>query len=87
MIRSCGSNIASDCKAGVNEHPSGTLGSFTSLQFRQVGVRGLCSATDAISLPKPKPRAVREHFVVPTIGSRDVACAEWPNIRRFEHFL
>jgi hypothetical protein len=24
---------------------------------------------------------------VPAIGSRDVACAEWPNIRRFEHFL
>jgi hypothetical protein len=30
---------------------------------------------------------VREHFVVPSIRSRDVACAEWPNIRRFEHFL
>jgi hypothetical protein len=30
---------------------------------------------------------MREHFVVPSIGSRDVACAEWPNIRRFEHFL
>ena len=28
-----------------------------------------------------------EHFIVPAIGSRDVACAEWPNIRRFEHFL
>jgi hypothetical protein len=38
-------------------------------------------------VPKPKPRAMREHFVVPAIGSRDVACAEWPNIRRFEHFL
>ena len=36
---------------------------------------------------QPKPRALREHFVVPSIGSRDVACAEWPNIRRFEHFL
>jgi len=24
---------------------------------------------------------------VPSIGSRDVACAERPNIRRFEHFL
>ena len=30
---------------------------------------------------------MREHFVVPSIGRRDVACAEWPNIRRFEHFL
>ena len=30
---------------------------------------------------------MREHFVVPAIRSTDVACAEWPNIRRFEHFL
>jgi hypothetical protein len=28
-----------------------------------------------------------EHFVVPSIRSRDVACAEWPYIRRFEHLL
>ena len=28
-----------------------------------------------------------EHLVVPSIGSSDVACAEWSNIRRFEHFL
>jgi hypothetical protein len=38
-------------------------------------------------LPQPKPRAVREHFVMSAIGSRDVGCAEWPNIRRFEHLL
>jgi hypothetical protein len=30
---------------------------------------------------------MREHFVMPSIGSRDVAWAEWPCIRRFEHFL
>ena len=48
---------------------------------------GFTSATDAIPLPKPKPRAVREHFVVPSIRRSDVACAEWPDIRRFEHFL
>jgi hypothetical protein len=30
---------------------------------------------------------MREHFVVPAIRSRDVACAEWPDVRRFEHFL
>ncbi len=47
----------------------------------------LRSAANPEVLPQPKPRAVREHFVVPSIGSRDVACAEWPNIRRFEHFL
>ncbi len=47
----------------------------------------LGSAADAISLPKAKPRAMREHFVVPSIRSRKVAWAEWPNILRFEHFL
>jgi len=30
---------------------------------------------------------MREHFVMPSIRSRNVARAEWPNIRRFEHFL
>jgi hypothetical protein len=30
---------------------------------------------------------MREHFVVPSICSREVACGEWPYIRRFEHFL
>ena len=30
---------------------------------------------------------MREHFIVSSIGSRDVACVEWSNIRRFEHFL
>jgi hypothetical protein len=24
---------------------------------------------------------------MPSIRRRDVACAEWPDIRRFEHFL
>jgi hypothetical protein len=47
---------------------------------------GFASAANSELLPQPKPRAMREHFVVPSIGSRDVACAEWPNIRRFEHF-
>ena len=28
-----------------------------------------------------------KHLVVSSIGSRDVACAEWPDIRRIEHFL
>jgi pimeloyl-ACP methyl ester carboxylesterase len=47
----------------------------------------LGAATDAIPLPEPKPRAVREHIVVPSICCRDVACAGWSNVRRFEHFL
>ena len=28
-----------------------------------------------------------EHLVMSSIGSSDVACAEWSNIWRFEHFL
>jgi len=38
-------------------------------------------------LPKLKPRTLRKLFVVPSIGSRDVACAQWPNIWRFDHLL
>jgi hypothetical protein len=45
------------------------------------------SATDAIPLPKPKPRATGLLLIMPPIRSREVACAEWPTIRRFEHFL
>ena len=48
---------------------------------------GFTSAANSELLPQPKPRAMREHFVVPSIGGRDVACAEWPDMRRFEHFL
>jgi hypothetical protein len=48
---------------------------------------GFTSTAHAVALPKLKPWAVREAFVVPSIGGRDVACAERPNIRRFEHFL
>jgi protein phosphatase len=48
---------------------------------------GFTSAANSELLPQLKPRAIREHFVVPSIGSSEVACAEWPNIRPFEHFL
>jgi hypothetical protein len=61
----------------------GSLG----LDLGQSEYRRLGSATDTIPLPQPKPRAVSEHFVVPSICIRDVACAEWSNVRRFEHFL
>ena len=27
-----------------------------------------------------------EHFIVPSIGCRNVACREWPDIRRLVHF-
>jgi hypothetical protein len=48
---------------------------------------GLASATNPELFPKAKPWTMRKHLVVPAIGGRDVACAERPNVRRFEHFL
>ena len=38
-------------------------------------------------LPELEPRTVSQRFIVPSICSRDVACAEWSNVRSFEHFL
>jgi len=64
-------------------NPCGSL----TVKFPKLKCRGLGSATNAVLLPKPKPRAIRQLVIVSSIGSRDVACAEWPNIRRFEHFL
>src|SRR5271165_239423 len=69
--------------ANFRVHSRGGL----DLRFPQSKHRGLGSTADPIPLPKLKPRAVHKLFVVPAIGSRNVACAEWPNIGRFEHFL
>jgi hypothetical protein len=48
---------------------------------------GLGAAAKSIPLPNPEPRALGQPLIVPSIRSRDIACAEWPNIRGFEHFL
>ena len=48
---------------------------------------GFTSAANPELLPQPEPRAMREHLVMPLVGSGYVACAEWPNVRSFEHFL
>jgi Protein of unknown function (DUF3592) len=55
--------------------------------FGQLEHWSLWSAADSAVLPQPEPRAVRQLFIVASICSRDVVCAEWPNIRCFEHFL
>jgi hypothetical protein len=55
--------------------------------FWQLDHWGLGAAANSIPLPEAKPRAVGELLVMPPISSREVACAERPNIRRFEHFL
>lgn len=48
--------------------------------------RGFGPAADAELLPELEPGAVREPFVMPAIGGRDIACGERPDVRRFEHF-
>jgi hypothetical protein len=45
------------------------------------------AAANAVPLPKPKPRAVREHLVVPSIHSREVASAQRSGVRRCEDVL
>jgi hypothetical protein len=48
---------------------------------------GFRSAANPELLPKAKPWTVREHFVVPSIGSREISGAQWSDVRCFEHFL
>lgn len=52
----------------------------------QSKLRRVGSAANAIALPEAKPRAVREHRVVSSIGGRNVTFAEGPDIRRLKHF-
>jgi hypothetical protein len=47
----------------------------------------LGSATNPIPLPELEPGAVREHFIVPSIQSQDVACTQRSNIRCLKHFF
>jgi hypothetical protein len=62
-------------------------GGKSSFLFPHLNHWRIGSATNPIPLPKLKPRAMRELFIVPSIQSRKVACAERPNVWRFEHFL
>ena len=48
---------------------------------------GSTSAANSELLPQPKPRAMREHFIVPSIRSPEIARAQRPYIRCLEHFL
>ena len=55
-------------------------GDSLAFHFTQSEHWGLASATHAIPLPQPKPRTMREHFIVPSICSKDVASAEWSGV-------
>ena len=58
-----------------------------ALSYAQLNDWSIRSAANPELLPKAKPRAMREHFVVPSIRGRDVAWAQRANIRRFEPLL
>jgi len=45
------------------------------------------AAANAVPLPNPKPRAVREHLVVPSIHSPEVARAQRSGVRHGEDAL
>jgi len=60
---------------------------FLALNFTQSKRWGLGSATDAIPLPEPKPRAVGLLLIVPPIRSREVACAQWSRVGHREDAL
>jgi hypothetical protein len=44
-------------------------------------------AANSVLLPKAKPRAMRQHFVMSSIGSREVASAERSGVRLCEDAL
>jgi hypothetical protein len=57
------------------------------LKFASSGWRELWSATDAEIMPQAEPGALGQHLIMPPVCSGYITCAEWPYIRRFEHFL
>ena len=73
-------------RAGVCTSTGRVFDSLTrlALSFTQLYDWGLGSATDPIPLPKAKPRTMREHFVVPSIRSREVAWAQRSVVRHSE---
>jgi hypothetical protein len=38
-------------------------------------------------LPELEPRAVRHHFIVPSIRGGNIGFLKWPDIRSFKHLL
>jgi hypothetical protein len=58
-----------------------------ALEFAQSEYRSLLSATDAIPLPEPKPRAVCELVIMPSIRSSEIACAQRSRVGHREDAL
>jgi hypothetical protein len=58
-----------------------------ALSFAQLDCWSHKSATDAKMLPQPKPRAVRQILIVPSIGSHEVECGQRSRVGRRENAL
>ena len=55
--------------------------------YDQSTASGSLAAANSVLLPKPKPRAMRVHFVVPSIHSREVTRAHRSGVRDGEDAL
>jgi hypothetical protein len=65
-------------------HPMGFKTVKAALALNPKPAFGFTSAANAIPLPKAKPRALREHFIVSSIRSQAVARKrDWSNGSRF----
>jgi hypothetical protein len=63
-------------------HPMGFNTVKAALTLNPKPAFDFTSAADSTPLPHPKPRAMREHFVVPSIRSREVARAQRSGVRQ-----
>lgn len=81
--------LAAESPAQMNANPrhqsTDGLAGMRLLSLREHRVSG--SAADAKILPEPEPWTRGKRFIMPSIRGRDIAFAEWPDIRGLEHFL
>jgi hypothetical protein len=66
---------------------SRAAGAFSGLGVARAKYWRLCSATDAEMLPQAEPGAIRESLIMPLVGRRNVAGAEWPDVGCLVHLL
>ncbi len=76
----------------ISDHPQPVSNakasdSFGGLALRQSDYRSLGTAANPVLPPKAKPRAVREHFVMPSIRSREVVRTQRSSVRLCEDAL
>ena len=53
-----------------------------ALQFLLIEILEAQVGNKHRNMPQPEPRVMGEHFVMPSISSRDVARTKWPDTRR-----